>query len=838
MFVELWGLGGPLASMSISHTRLSENTSCIIVAGVISPAVTLVVTLLVISAANGQNHGNGGGFRPIKNGRPHVARPSPLNPNHLPNCALVVSKEARDMILELPNHTLQCSLCGFQSNWDLGGSLHFSLFLQFLRLLSMFSSMRSTNKQSTNGDVCITYRDINRAADEARQKTGRRIPKEIRVLSADLPTNIHVHHVSDIVIEASRILARRFGLSYDVMIHKLPLIDTTKTIINDICPVFLKPVKCEVRRYRTLSGMCNNLNNPSWGATRSSMVRYLPPKYADGLTEPRRAKSGGALPSPRVVSFVVHQDVSRSASRPSALMFAFGQLIDHDLTLGAVEARSDKKRIECCDSRPRDRHPACMVIDIPGDDPFYKFYKKKCMDFSRTRGGLTPYCTLGPKNQLNSISSYIDGGFIYGSTTKKAAELRTFRRGQLKSLPVHRRLGLKSLLPQKHREADVGCERPRRGRRELFCFDAGDGRVNEQMLLTIMHTMMMRYHNKIADGLEEVNSHWDDETLFQESRNIMVALLQHVTYKELLPMILGPTMMDKYGLELVKHGYYTGYDPKVNPGIRNAFQAAAFRFGHSLLTDTQDRYNKFHQKLGEIKLSEHLERPFDLYRPGAIDTLMMGMVNQEANAVDDAISTEVTNHLFEKENEPFGMDLVAINMQRGRDHGLPGYNDYREYCGLGRFYNIDQLTGIMPNHTVHRYKLVYKHVDDIDLWSGGVSEFKLPDALIGPTFACLIAEQFSVLRRGDRFWYENKGWVSSFTPGLFITTHLSYPSKQLEEIRKFTMCRMMCDTGDDMDTLQRRPMEMPHETLNPRVSCFGDDAPPLMDLTKWRDIRN
>lgn len=114
-------------------------------------------------------------------------------------------------------------------------------------------------------------------------------------------------------------------------------------------------------------------------------------------------------------------------------------------------------------------------------------------------------------------------------------------------------------------------------------------------------------------------------------------------------------------------GYKDNYDPKINPGIRASFQAAAFRFGHSLLPDVTERYNKFHEKLGQffaliqtnftsyigsfhafratftgsIRLSQQLQMPFDLYIAGIVDTFMMGLINQKANHMDDAITTEV-----------------------------------------------------------------------------------------------------------------------------------------------------------------------------------------------------
>ncbi|GIY90164.1 peroxidasin-like protein [Caerostris extrusa] len=80
---------------------------------------------------------------------------------------------------------------------------------------------------------------------------------------------------------------------------------------------------------------------------------------------------------------------------------------------------------------------------------------------------------------------------------------------------------------------------------------------------------------------------------------------------------------------------------------------------------------------------------------------------------------------FEKPGDGFGMDLAAINVQRAREHGVPGYNKFREYCGMPRARNFWDLIGILPNKTVHRYSQIYRHVDDIDLWSAAISEYPL-----------------------------------------------------------------------------------------------------------------
>lgn len=77
------------------------------------------------------------------------------------------------------------------------------------------------------------------------------------------------------------------------------------------------------------------------------------------------------------------------------------------------------------------------------------------------------------------------------------------------------------------------------------------------------------------------------------------------------------------------------------------------------------------------RLRDLIRQPYDLYRAGVIDEYFMGMSNQVAQAMDDSVTQEVTNHLFRKPNQPFGVDLAAFNMQRGREFGLPSYMEYR-----------------------------------------------------------------------------------------------------------------------------------------------------------------
>ena len=262
-------------------------------------------------------------------------------------------------------------------------------------------------------------------------------------------------------------------------------------------------------------------------------------------------------------------------------------------------------------------------------------------------------------------------------------------------------------------------------------FVAGDSRVNEHPFLTAMHVIMMREHNRIAQQLKRhlPPDLRTDEIIYQESRRIVISEIQNVVYGEYLPAILGKKYMDKYDLFIAEK---TKYDPDVDPTIFNEFTAAAFRFGHSMVNSIFKLIVK-----GNLKNSWKLRYIFDgqKSREGRLplESMVEGLISQMPQTCDGQFSSEVTNHLFQKnhQGENFGGDLLAINLQRGRDHGLPSYNAYRKRCGLATLTSWNERPTEQDEVSWINLKDAYEKVDDIDLYLGGVSEKSVIDGVIG-----------------------------------------------------------------------------------------------------------
>jgi len=495
----------------------------------------------------------------------------------------------------------------------------------------------------------------------------------------------------------------------------------------------------------------------------------------------------------------------------------FAQFLDHDITFTPVNRGFGESIIDCtsCDSA-RTIHPECAPITIPPNDPWFPNIDRatgrpKCIAFTRSLPG---QLTLGHREQLNQDTAFIDGSNTYGSDVCESRKLRTFIGGRLNS--TRHPIRGKDLLPLTHEEV-LECKSV-----SNTCFTGGDTRASEQPGLTAIHTIYMREHNRIVTELAQINPHWNDEQLFQNGRRILSAQFQHVTYNEFLPRVLGWNAIQLYDLKVLTEGYYGGYDPTCDPTIFSEFSSAAFRFGHSLLKDQFKRMGaNFVDRKLNIKLRDVFMKPDIIFEVGMIDELLRGLLGTSMETMDQFITHEVTNHLFEEKIKPFsGLDLAALNIQRGRDHGIRPYNDYRAVCNLKRAQTWEDLSREITPEVIARLRQTYEHVDDIDLFPGGLAETSLHGGLVGPTFACIISMQFRQLRKCDRFWYENSDPLIRFTEA------------QLAEIRKATVAKVVCENSDGITTTQRSAFDQHEPFLNPRVPC---KSLPSIDLELWKE---
>ena len=509
-------------------------------------------------------------------------------------------------------------------------------------------------------DLCIKHSDVDKAIEEAKHKIKFKRPEDMD--SEDISER-SIGSIGELNLATGLLLTKRFDLSHDEIINALPMIDLMskshqrhhKHQMHDLCPGHMKTMMCTKTRYRTITAHCNNLKHPTWGASKTPYSRYLPPDYADGLNAPRAARDGKPLPSARLITSTIHVDADQPSHDYSMAFADWGQLLNHDITRVAVGEAPD-----CC---PHLLKGLCMPIPVPPNDPLYSEFNVKCLKFERSLAAARPKCLLGHRAQINLITSPVDASFVYGSTRAQANQLRAHKGGKMRVWNYFEKLKLKPLLPPKLEQRDKDCiARPK----NLYCFDAGDVRVNEQTHLTVLHTIYLREHNRIAKQLAELNIDWDDDKIYQETRHIVAAGMQHVMMNEFAPLLLGSHYVEKYKLKPMLAGFWMGYDPSVTISTGTGFAAAGFRYGHSMIEGTIRRMDPLTGRLIEAQLLRFLfKRPFMLYEPGAIDQLLAGMLLSAAEQADPFVSEELSGHLFQPPKAQFGHDLPAINIQRG-----------------------------------------------------------------------------------------------------------------------------------------------------------------------------
>ncbi|XP_056288346.1 eosinophil peroxidase [Pseudoliparis swirei] len=589
-----------------------------------------------------------------------------------------------------------------------------------------------------------------------------------------------------------------------------------------------------LNKYRTVTSVCNNLKDPRRGASNTPFGRWLPAEYEDGVSQPRgwnksRTFNNFMLPLVRQVSNNILSTTDAGVVNDreyTHLVTLFGQWNDHDLTFTpfSPSIRSFSNGINCDESC--EKTEPCIPIAIPRGDPRLPTGPDSCIPSFRS----APVCGTGnsafnfggepnQREQINALTAFLDLSQVYGSDEKLALFLRDLENdGGLLRVNAEFRDNRRELLPFSPLQANICATRKRvtndTNAREVPCFIAGDVRVDENIALTSIHTLFMREHNRLARQLKRLNHQWDSETLYQEARKIMGAYTQVFVFRDYLPHIVGVDAMRR------QLGRYPGYNSSVDPSIANVFSTAAYRFGHLAIQPFLSRLDANYREnplLPSVPLFKAFFAPWRIVFEGGIEPLLRGLIGRPAklNTQDHMMVDALREKLF-KFVIDLALDLGSLNMARGREHGLPGYNAWRNLCGLSQPRNQAQLAQVLNNRDLARRMLrLYGTADNIDVWMGGVAEPFVRGGRVGPLFACLIATQFQRIRQGDRLWYENSG---------------VFTAAQRSALSAASISRIICDnTGitsvpaDAFSVLSRR---------NRLVRCSNVRR---LNLSAWRE---
>lgn len=566
-------------------------------------------------------------------------------------------------------------------------------------------------------------------------------------------------------------------------------------------------------QYRTIEGTGNNLYYSTAGSADTQLLRLLDPAYEDGISAPRAFfippnipdANKTRLPNPRAISNTVAKQTEFIPNflGASDWLWQWGQFIDHDLDLneGGAEA---------------------FFIPVAAPDPLFPF-----IPFTRVPAAHGTGTDLdNPREQNNEITSFIDGSGVYGSDEERASFIRTYKNGVLKTTLADNGEQLLPYNTGSFANADGGLSFETD---ELYL--AGDVRANEQVGLTANHVLFVREHNRLAteilerleSGEPEIVAQYQsfkegylkqnpgttvdedvirDEYLYQAARKVVGAQIQIITYKEFLPILIGDTLLDDY----------KGYKPYINPAVSNEFANAAYRLGHTLLNNQINRFDD--NGLTSIPLKEAFFNPGEVSSNG-VDSLLRGLILQEAQELDHFIVDGVRDFLFPAGTG--GLDLASVNIQRGREVGLPSYVDtYQQLFGT-KIESFEQLP-FAPD-VIELFKKAYNDVGEIDLWLGGIAELSANHGgLLGPTFSFFIKDQFARAAAGDRFFFLNDLKELTILDKDITNTNLS------DIIRRNT-------TQDYL--VQDNAFQVPYEN-----TILGDDGHNSLRGTRQNDLIN
>lgn len=485
--------------------------------------------------------------------------------------------------------------------------------------------------------------------------------------------------------------------------------------------------KCEKYLfYRSYTGECTHPTRPYIGRSGTPLFSYYKNFDATNMT-------GSDLKSAREVSNIVFHQLSEDMIdykyRLSEFTTFFGQFLDHSIVLSSTDSSSSARR-----DIPVPMNDISMLSSIH----FNRNVRANKKGASKNRGWT---------RAINILPSAVDLFGVYG--TEELSDFLRLKKGGF----MREYSGSSRLLPLNDGDFNTLFSKMNAPKvtdpndRKKF-FLAGDARSNENPQLTAFHTLWMRNHNFIATKLawDFQEKKTDDEWLFNNARRINQAQFQFIVYNEYLPRMIGDKLPECENEQ-------DCFLQNENCGISDIFANAAFRVGHTMVGNKVHRIGAGRIYMEPLRLSDAFFPTKDLIMNDGIEPYLRGAIWNPAQKVDNEIGEALRLKLFENTPGEDGVDLVALNIQRGRDTNLPTFAKIKkDFTGkrVKSFKDISKDKGIIRVLTE-----AYGTVDKVELFPGLLCEDHKPGAPMGPTLVAIWKREFERLRAGDNYFYRN-----------------------------------------------------------------------------------
>ncbi|XP_064643915.1 dual oxidase-like [Lineus longissimus] len=502
--------------------------------------------------------------------------------------------------------------------------------------------------------------------------------------------------------------------------------------------------------YQRYDGWYNNLANPTWGATDTHLSRKLPPRYDDSTY----AMSMRNRPNPRDVTngiFRGQGGIASGMNRTTLFVF-FGEFVAHelfDVTMPSCPVELNMVSIEKCDAH--------LDPDCKGGQsmPYLR------SDFDHKTGQQPNRARIPFLPQLNRVSSWIDGSFLYGKHGVWSSVLRSRSDGKLSTsddrghYPGLNKAGLplKSLPKQEDREIQNIYEK--------WMF--GNPYSHENPALMSISLIWFRWHNLMADVIKMEDPNLDDEAIYRRARRWTIATMQNIIMYEWLPVFLNETAPP-----------YDGYFNSVYPALSPLFTTAMQFYQTSIppgiyLRDEKCNFQPLDNKTDNvIRLCNSYWNSQAILQRSGLEKIVLGLASQVAEREDHHVVEDIRG-MFYGLYHCSRLDATAIEIMRGRDFGLSDYQTATAAFGLQtptKLKDVNpELFAREPELLQNLTRLYNSTMANLDVFAAMLLEADGSNP--GPLVKAVVMEQFIRLRKADRFWFEN------LNNGLFNQTEIA-----------------------------------------------------------------